>query len=184
MHWRRRPPTLAVFESDLNSRSSPRIPNLNRYHRSCRCVDLEVTLLDLPAGRFLACVYARGDAPNQNAIIEVQVADRTIGKKATANDGRWGFRESPFVDGVHYVTFDFDVEFGNDVRFISHRDGSDYSMFNAIQIVPIESSPSDRVGEHQKRAARENRSWASPTSVWQNGTRMGHSRPVYEMVAL
>jgi hypothetical protein len=35
------------------------------------------------------------------------------------------------------VSFEFDVPPGKNVRIISHRDGSDYSMFNAIQLVPI-----------------------------------------------
>jgi hypothetical protein len=42
------------------------------------------------------------------------------------------------TEGVQYVVFEFSVENGDDVKFISHRDGSDYSMFNAIQIVPID----------------------------------------------
>jgi hypothetical protein len=106
---------------------------------NCRCVDLEATILDLQAGNYLAYVYAHGDAPDQNAEIELIVGDVSIGKKATANDGTWQFRSHPFTEGVQYVVFEFGVDQGDDVKFISHRDGSDYSMFNAIQIVPINS---------------------------------------------
>lgn len=105
------------------------------YH-NCQCVDLEATFLDMPAGRYRALVYAHGDAPNQNASIELVVGDRRLGRKATANDGSWEFREPAFKEGVHYVKFAFDVKQGDDVTFISHRDGSAYSIFNAIQIEP------------------------------------------------
>ncbi len=104
---------------------------------NCRCKDLEVTILDLEPGRYRAYVYAHGDAPDQNANIELRIADESIGKKATANDGTHGYRSQPMTEGIQYVTFDFDVWRGNDVKFISHRDGSSYSMFNAIQIVPL-----------------------------------------------
>ena len=103
-----------------------------------RSVDLEATVLDLPAGRYRAYVYAHGDAPNQNARIELEVGEVSLGKKATANDGTWRFRSSPFIEGIHYVRFDFEVAAGDAVKFISHRDGSDLSMFNAIQLVPME----------------------------------------------
>ncbi|MDA0810372.1 MAG: hypothetical protein O2983_04750 [Planctomycetota bacterium] len=113
------------------------------YH-NCRCVDLEATLLDLAPARYKVYVYAHGDAPNQNAKIEVVVGDRSIGQKATANDGTWGFLSKEFEEGVQFVSFEFDVSAGETVRFISHRDGSDYSMFNAIQLVPV---PAERPSE-------------------------------------
>lgn len=105
---------------------------------NCRCVDLKVKILDLPAGDYLAYVYAHGDAPDQNAKIELIVGGESLGKQATANDGTWRFRSAPFKEGVQYVVFEFTVHAGEEVTFISHRDGSDYSMFNAIQLVPIE----------------------------------------------
>lgn len=108
------------------------------YH-NCRCVDLQATLLDLAPGFYRAYVYAHGDAPNQNANIEVIVGEQSIGKKPTANDETWKFRSHDFSEGVQYVRFEFQVEAGQQVRIISHRDGSDYSMFNAIQLVPIEA---------------------------------------------
>ena len=116
------------------------------YH-NCQCVDLEVTVLDLAPARYKAYVYAHGDAPNQNAKIEIVVGDRSIGQKATANDGTWGFRSKEFKEGVQYVSFEFDVPAGKSIRFISHRDGSDYSMFNAIQLVPVVKAQSDDDGE-------------------------------------
>lgn len=106
------------------------------YH-NCQCVDLEATLLDLSPARYRAYVYAHGDAPDQNAKIEILVDDRSIGQKATINDGTWRFQEKDFEEGVQFVGFEFDVKRGETVRIISHRDGSDYSMFNAIQLVPI-----------------------------------------------
>ncbi|QEF97267.1 hypothetical protein Mal15_13060 [Stieleria maiorica] len=104
---------------------------------NCRCKDLDVTLFDLEPGRYRAYVYAHGDAPDQNARIELLVGAESLGQKATANDGTGGYRKQPMSEGVQYVTFDFDVWQGNEVKFISHRDGSSYSMFNAIQLVPL-----------------------------------------------
>ena len=107
------------------------------YH-NCRCVDLQTKILDLPAGDYRAYVYAHGDAPNQNAEIELIVGGKSVGKKATADDDTWRYRQHPFIEGVHYVVFEFSVQTGDKVKFISHRDGSDYSMFNAIQLLPLE----------------------------------------------
>ena len=106
------------------------------YH-NCQCVDLEATVLDLAPSRYRAYVYAHGDAPNQNAKIEIIVDNESIGTKSTANDGTWTFRSQQFAEGVHYVCFEFVVADGQSVRIISHRDGSGYSMFNAIQLVPL-----------------------------------------------
>ena len=127
------------------------------YH-NCSCVDLEATLLDLAPARYKTYVYAHGDAPDQNAKIEVVVGDRSIGQKATANDGTWGFQSKEFKEGVQFVSFEFDVSAGETVRFISHRDGSDYSMFNAIQLVPVPAGrPSDDepVDESEADVSRE-----------------------------
>jgi len=106
------------------------------YH-NCRCVDLETKVLDLPAGKYKIYIFAHGDAPEQNAEIELKVGQRTLGRKATANDGTWDFRTQAFREGLQYVSFDFTIKAGEELTLISHRAGSDYSMFNAIQIVPL-----------------------------------------------
>ena len=106
------------------------------YH-NCQCVDLKTSVLDLPEGEYMAFVYAHGDAPNQNAKIELLVGDKTIDTKATSKKDNGEFRKTPLQEGVQYVTFKFEVKPGQTVDFISHRDGSNYSMFNAIQIVPL-----------------------------------------------
>lgn len=105
------------------------------YH-NCRCVDLQTKVLDLPAGSYKIYVFAHGDAPNQNAEIELKVGNRVVGKKATANDGTWNFRTQPYREGLQFVSFNFKIKAGQILTLISHRAGSDYSMFNAIQIVP------------------------------------------------
>ncbi|WP_417387660.1 M56 family metallopeptidase [Gimesia sp.] len=106
------------------------------YH-NCRCVDLETKVLDLPAGKYKIYVFAHGDAPDQNAEIELKVGARVIGKKATANDGTWDYRTQPYREGLQYVSFNFKKKVGEDVTIISHRGPTGYSMFNAIQIVPL-----------------------------------------------
>lgn len=111
---------------------------------NCRCKDLKVTILDLQPGRYRGIVYAHGDAPNQNANIELRVAGESYGKKATANDGTFGYRSAKMAEGVQYVSFEFNVGGGDKVKIISHRDGSDYSMFNAIQLVPIDATSAEQ----------------------------------------
>lgn len=106
------------------------------YH-NCRCVDLETKILDLPAGKYKIYVFAHGDAPDQNAEIELKVGKRVIGRKATANDGTWDYRTQPYREGLQYVSFQFKKKAGEEVTLISHRGPSGYSMFNAIQIVPL-----------------------------------------------
>lgn len=107
---------------------------------NCQCKDLEATILDLEPGRYRAYIYAHGDAPNQNANIELLVSGESLGHRATTNDGTDRYRSLEMTEGVHYVTFKFKVQSGEEVKFVSHRDGSSYSMFNAIQLVPLEES--------------------------------------------
>ncbi|WP_417389834.1 M56 family metallopeptidase [Gimesia sp.] len=106
------------------------------YH-NCRCVDLETKVLDLPAGKYKIYVFAHGDAPDQNAEIELKVGKRVVGRKATASDGTWDYRTEPYREGLQYVSFNFNKRAGEEVTLISHRGPSGYSMFNAIQIVPL-----------------------------------------------
>lgn len=110
------------------------------YH-NCRCVDLQTRVLDLPGGKYKIYVFAHGDAPNQNAKIELKVGNRVIGQKATASDGTWNYRNQPYREGVQYVSFDFDIKTGQELTLTSFRADSDYSMFNAIQIVPQTNLP-------------------------------------------
>lgn len=106
------------------------------YH-NCQCVDLSATISGLPPGRYMAYVYAHGDAPNQNADVELAVGPESHGRKATLNDGSWQFRSKKFEEGVQYVSFPFRAEAGQPVIITAHRAGSGYSMLNAIQITPV-----------------------------------------------
>lgn len=108
------------------------------YH-NCRCVDLKATLKGLAPGRYKIYVYAHGDAPNQNAEVELAVGRENYGRKATLNDGSWDYRSQKYAEGVQYVSFTFVVEEGDPVSITSRRAGSTYSMFNAMQIVPIKN---------------------------------------------
>ena len=103
------------------------------YH-NCRCVDLSVTLSYLPAGVYEVLVYAHGDAPEQNAAIEIESSGVKLSGKSTLNDGTWDFRSTRFTDGNQYVRYVVDVADGKPVKITSLRDGSVYSMFNAIQL--------------------------------------------------
>jgi hypothetical protein len=127
------------------------------YH-NCRCLDLTTTVMDLPEGRYRVIVLAHGDAPDQNARIELQVDGVSVGMKSTLNNGTWGFRKNPYREGVHYVSFVTSLQQGNDLRIISHRDGSDYSMFNAIQIVPLsaEENSEPSIGTRRKKIQQAN----------------------------
>tara|TARA_R110002072_G_scaffold146075_1_gene292753 strand:- start:599 stop:2344 length:1746 start_codon:yes stop_codon:yes gene_type:complete len=131
------------------------------YH-NCQCVDLEATLLDVAPGHYRAFVYAHGDTPNQNASIEVVVGERTLGKKATAKDDS-DFRSSQLKEGVHYVTFDFELAAKESLRIISHRDGSGYSMLNAIQLVPLADAPQEQAATDSRTPSQdESRSTTEP----------------------
>lgn len=109
------------------------------YH-NCRCVDLETKILDLPAGQYMVYVFAHGDAPDQNAELEVRVGDRSMGRKETVNDGSWSYRTEPLTEGLQYVSFKVKLRNAEDMSIISHRTKSGYSMLNAIQIVPVKSA--------------------------------------------
>ena len=106
------------------------------YHNG-QNVDLKAKIKGLSAGDYRAYVYAHGDAPHQNAMVELFVGKMSVGRKATSNDGTYRYRLMKLREGVQYVTFDFSVSGNEPVRIVSHRDGSGYSMFNAIQIVPV-----------------------------------------------
>ncbi|OYW19143.1 MAG: hypothetical protein B7Z55_09415, partial [Planctomycetales bacterium 12-60-4] len=107
------------------------------YH-NCRCVDVQATLTDLPAGHYRIYVYAHGDAPDQNADIELSIAGETLAKKPTLNDGTWKFRSREWTEGNQFVSFDLQHGGKHPVDIISHRAGSVYSMLNALQIVRID----------------------------------------------
>ena len=103
------------------------------YH-NCRCTDLSVTLKYLPQGTYDVYVYAHGDAPDQNAAIEIQSAGHLYAGKSTLNDGTWDFNSQTLKEGHQYVRYTIDVEAEIPVVITSKRDGSSLSMFNAIQL--------------------------------------------------
>lgn len=102
------------------------------YH-NCKCVDLSCTVKNLRSGIYEVYVFAHGDAPNQNAAIEIQSNGVTVSGKSTLNDGTWRFQSSELVDGNQYVKYLVNITEGEPVIITSKRDGSDYSMLNAIQ---------------------------------------------------
>lgn len=106
------------------------------YHNR-RDVDLNVKFDSLPPGPYRIYVYAHGDHPDQNARIELKVGNESHGQKKTLHDGSWAFRRKELREGNQYVTFEFTVTADDPVCVTSHRDGSSYSMFNAIQILPL-----------------------------------------------
>lgn len=103
------------------------------YH-NCRCVDLEVKLFDVPAGIYEVYVFAHGDAPNQNAAIEIESNGTKLSGQSTLNDGTWRFKESQLQEGNQYVKYLVEVVTDQPLKITSKRDGSDYSMFNALQL--------------------------------------------------
>lgn len=103
------------------------------YH-NCRCVDLSVTLNYLPRGTYDVYVYAHGDAPNQNAAIEILSGDHLYAGKSTLNDGSWEFRSQELTEGNQYVKYRITVEAASPVVITSKRAASNLSMFNAIQL--------------------------------------------------
>lgn len=103
------------------------------YH-NCRCVDLSVKLSYLPAGIYEAYVFAHGDAPDQNAAIEIQSGGTTYTGQKTLNDGTHRYRDRAYEEGNQYVKYTIEVKNGSPVVITSKRDGSTLSMFNAIQL--------------------------------------------------
>ena len=106
------------------------------YH-NCQCVDLTVTLKYLPAGVYEFYVFAHGDAPNQNAAIEIACGEVVYSGKRTLNDDSWKFRNLRLSEGNQYVRYVVEVPAGAPVVITSKRDGSGYSMFNALQVKQI-----------------------------------------------
>ncbi len=103
------------------------------YH-NCRCVDLSVTLSYLPEGVYEAYVFAHGDAPEQNASIEIESGGTKYTGRKTLNDGTHDYRSRHLEEGNQYVKYTIEVKTGSPVVITSKRDGSTLSMFNAIQL--------------------------------------------------
>ena len=103
------------------------------YH-NCQCVDLELTLKYVPAGLYEVLVYAHGDRPNQNAAIDISSAGTTHTGRRTLNDGSWDFRQTEWREGNQYVRYVIEVADDAPIVITSKRDGSSYSMFNAVQL--------------------------------------------------
>ena len=99
-----------------------------------RAVDLSVTVRSLPPGLYEAIVVAHGDAPDQNAAIEIQSGPTLMTGKSTLNDGTWNFRTNEFQDENQFVRYFVEVLPGTPLVITSKRDGSNLSMFNAIQL--------------------------------------------------
>jgi len=118
--------------------------NFDVYHayiyHNCRCVDLSVTLKNLPAGMYQVFVLAHGDAPEQNAAIEIRSAGKLYTGKKTLNDGSAHYRERNLEEGNQYIRYLVEVESGIPMKITSRRDGSSLSMFNAIQIKTRDAS--------------------------------------------
>jgi hypothetical protein len=119
------------------------------YHQN-QAVDLKTSIRNLPKGRYAIYVFAHGDAPDQNAKINLTVGNVDYGHKSTINDKSWDYRSLKFVEGVQYVRFEIKIDENQPVHIVSQRDGSNYSMFNAIQVVPW---PSRLAIEKNKREA-------------------------------
>ncbi len=107
------------------------------YH-NCRCVDLSVRIRHLPPGTYDAYVFAHGDAPDQNAAIEIISAGTTYSGRATLNDGTHRYRSRDYEEGNQYVKYTIQVRPGQPVTITSKRDGSTLSMFNAIQFEKLD----------------------------------------------
>jgi hypothetical protein len=103
------------------------------YH-NCQCVDLSVSLNYLPQGIYEVYVFAHGDAPDQNAAIEIESGETKLTGKATLNDGTWKFNSTEYQEGNQYVRYIVEVTDDSPITITSKRDGSNYSMFNAIQL--------------------------------------------------
>ncbi|MEW4529340.1 hypothetical protein [Maioricimonas sp. JC845] len=106
-------------------------------YNNCRCMDLSARFDDLPVGVYDVYVFAHGDAPDQNAAIEVESAGVVTTGKATLNDGTWDFRSRKFKAGNQYVKYTVEVKKGHPLVITSRRDGSAYAMLNAIQLERI-----------------------------------------------
>ena len=107
------------------------------YHNN-RSVDLSVTLSNLPCGLYDVYVFAHGDAPNQNAAIDVVSDDVLYTGKSTVNDGTWSFRDQQPKAGGLFVKYTVTVVEDSPMTITSKRDGSNLSMFNAIQVKRID----------------------------------------------
>jgi hypothetical protein len=125
------------------------------YHNN-RNVDLQANFQGLSQGRYKIYVFAHGDAPDQNANIELRVGPEVYGKKATLNDGTFDYRSAKYREGNQYVSFEFTVSEHEPVRITSFRDGSSYSMFNAIQIVRLTNRRKDKPARKNSRKTQTN----------------------------
>lgn len=112
------------------------------YHND-RNVDLSATVRYLPAGKYDVLIYAHGDAPNQNADIEILSGDNLYSGKSTLNDGTWEFRNEKLVEGNQYVKYEIEVAPDSPVVITSKRAGSSLSMLNAIQFKKLKSTSSE-----------------------------------------
>lgn len=135
------------------------------YH-NCRCVDLQVKLVGLPPGLYEVFVVAHGDAPHQNAAVEIQAGSVTVQGKETLNDGSWDFRSRQWQDQNQYVKYAIDIGPNQPMLIKSKRAGSDYAMLNAIQLrraarpsqpQNVKSSGNHRRGSHQSTSVLADR---------------------------
>lgn len=109
------------------------------YHNNLS-VDISCTVHALPPGLYDVYVLAHGDAPNQNAAIEIQSGLVKYSGKSTLNDGTWNYRSPEYEDGVQFVRYTVEVHDDTPLVITARRDGSSYAMLNAIQLARLAAS--------------------------------------------
>lgn len=97
---------------------------------------LTAKVSNLPAGAYTLRVYAHGQAPADNAAIEVLVNGASKGIKSTSSSADWNGPE--WTEGGEFVTFtDFPVLVGDEITISSRASNSGIAMLNGLQLAYV-----------------------------------------------
>lgn len=98
-----------------------------------RAGDISATLTQLPAGKYDVYVYAHGQIPSENGVIELSTLSANYGLKVLSTDESWD--RPAWTEGNHFVVFrDVTIQSGEHLRIHSKPGQSGLSVINGLQL--------------------------------------------------
>ncbi len=111
--------------------------------------NIDSALHHLPLGKYNFYVYAHGQIPEENGVIELLVNGSSIGVQSTSSTTNWA--KALWSQGDHYVVFSNVVVSADYDVIVRAKPGvSGLAVINGLQIEQLEVSPPDSLVAHYK----------------------------------
>ena len=105
-----------------------------------RVGNIEAAVTALPTGTYDVYVYAHGQVPHENGVIEVRSGSQSYGSKSTSSAADWD--KPGWNEGNEYVVFqNVVVSPGEALRITSKPGVSELAVLNGVQLVLRQGNP-------------------------------------------